>query len=589
MNSQYLEVLKQSIEFDIEPPDIDTVLDSEYYLKGFFPLIYPFWRKKLRELFPNNITTKSTYVLLTGSIGGGKSTISQVIVLYDLIKMACVHDFAGFNQMMLQNGASCKVMNVYKFKAQDFVNTLNDAVFGGKVPFFQRELERGNKFLTNLRIEAAGPREDQLVSADVPIFWLSEMNKLKPEKALALINSADSRLSGRFPNSEDIFTHLIIDSSTTDAGDSTDIWRNTDPKADKAFIVQINAWNVREGLGTYFNYGSFEVYLGDSQRNPFIVPKDFPLSERIKLDQDRFLVCPNELREEAERDIFLFIQEKCGISISNSSKFFTNLKKLASAFTIPKEYDDILVLDFFDPSDTLMNKVRNDVAKLPTDRKLYIRLDCGISHDLYGVSVGYADGLDDTNVDGIPTDRMKIKIPIVFGISRFGGQETNIGKVEDFIIQLSENYDIGHVWCDQYQSISTKQILIQHGIECDIKSSDRTDSNYVTAKNYIYSGLVEIAENNLAYKEMSELERISPTKIDRIRDGISHKDASDCIIHLIGEMVNLGPEEVMASPETQINEMLIDTYDYMNEYRKASQARQYAKSYGNSSRYSDYL
>lgn len=68
-NNKYLEVLKQSIEFDQEPPTIDEVLDSPYYLRDFFPLIYPFWRKELRKLFPNNITSKSTYVLFTGSIG----------------------------------------------------------------------------------------------------------------------------------------------------------------------------------------------------------------------------------------------------------------------------------------------------------------------------------------------------------------------------------------------------------------------------------------------------------------------------------------------------------------------------------------
>lgn len=483
---------------------------------------------------------------------------------------------------MMQNGTALKCMNVFKWKADDFANTIRDAVFGDKIPFFQRQIDSGNEFLKNLRIESCGPREDQLVSADVPIFWLSEMNKVKPDKAISLINSADSRLTSRFINSENIFTHLIIDSSTTDSNDSTETWIKTDPKADRAFVVRVNAWNTREGLGTYFNYGSFEVYLGDSQRNPFIVSKDFPIQERVKLDPDRFMICPNELKEEAERDIILFIQEKCGISISSSFKFFGNLKLLAEAFCLPKEYDDILIVDFFDPSDTIMKKVRSDIERLPLDRKLYIRLDCGISHDLYGVSVGYAEGIEHVNIDGIPTDRMKIKIPIVFALSRYANQETPISKVEDFVLQLSDNYDIGCVWLDQYQSIGTKQLFLQHGLNSEIKSSDRTDSNYVTAKNYIYSQLVEIADNNLAYKEMSELERVSPTKIDRVRDGISHKDASDVIIHLIGEMVNLGPEECLASPEEKVNNEIIDAYQQLATYRSqkySSVSRGYISDY----------
>lgn len=67
--SKYLDILKYSIEFDTDPPSIDEALDSDYYLKGLFPFVYPFWRNKLKELYPNNITTSSTYVLFTGSIG----------------------------------------------------------------------------------------------------------------------------------------------------------------------------------------------------------------------------------------------------------------------------------------------------------------------------------------------------------------------------------------------------------------------------------------------------------------------------------------------------------------------------------------
>ena len=92
----------------------------------------------------------------------------------------------------------------------------------------------------------------------------------------------------------------------------------------------------------------------------------------------------------------------------------------------------------------------------------------------------------------------------------------------------------------------------------------------------------EIADNNLAYKEMSELERVSPTKIDRVRDGISHKDASDVIIHLIGEMVNLGPEECLASPEEKVNNEIIDAYQQLATYRSqkySSVSRGYTSDY----------
>ena len=359
--------------------------------------------------------------------------------MYQYCKCACTANLAKVNNISAQKGYYTKVINVHKHKAEKDAQVLIDAVFGGRVPFFQRKLEEGNEFLNNLHIEA-GPPEDKFIrSDDVCHFWISEVTAMKPDKGLAIIRSCLSRLTARFIDTMDVFPILLIDSSTTSIESALDLFLRTDPRAPQFFRIHVNAWNTVQGLHRFFNYGSFEMYAGDSQHNPFIIPDNYPLSERAKLDPDRFVTCPNELREEAEGDPILFVQEKCGLSTSSSAKFFTDLKRLGQAFCLDKHYDDVMILDFFDPTDTLMNKVREDVAKLPVERKLYVRLDCGISHDLFGVAVGYADGIDNSVIDGIVTDRMKIKIPLAFALSRYSGQETSISKIEDFIIQLSDN------------------------------------------------------------------------------------------------------------------------------------------------------
>lgn len=497
---------------------------------------------------------------------GGKSTFAEIALLYSFCKIACLSNFAKINHINAQKGYFVKVVNAMKYKSEKDAAVLNDAVFGGRVPFFQRKLEEGNEFLTRLHIEPCPPEDRSIRSDDVCFFWISELTAMKPDKGLSVLSSCLSRLTSRFIETEGVFPLFIIDSSVTSNDSALDLFEKTDPRSKNFWKIHVNAWNTLSGLNRYFNMGSFEMYCGDSSHNPFIVPKDYPVTERAKLDPDRFVICPNELREEAEGNPILFVQEKCGISTSSSSKFFTDLKRLGEAFCISKEYDDIVLLDFFDPSDTLMNKVRSDVAKLPTDRKLYIRLDCGLSHDLFGIAIAYADG---TKVSGFDDDtpRLDIKIPIVIGISRYAGTETPLNKIEDFIIQLADNYDVAKVWSDQYQSSEIRQILIQNGIEAELKASDRSDSNYIIAKNYIYSGLVEIADNNLAYKEMSELERVSPTKIDRVRDGVSHKDCADCIIGVIGEMVNLGVDEVLAPSERHVNDDVLDAYQQLSNYR----------------------
>ena len=577
-----LQILKRVIGFKMEPPTIDEFLDSDYYLGSLGLMVYPFWRKKLRELFPNNITSTSTYVCLYGCIGGGKSFFSQLVLLYDVVKVACCEDFFKFNDITLTKGIYIKCSNTWKNKAQDAVNFLNDVVFGGKVPFFENELRKGNKFLTNLKFKAVGTRESDLRSDDVLCFWLSELTAMKTAVGQNLISSSDSRLTSRFISSERLFTHIILDSSTTGVDSALDLFLRNDPKAEKAFKVHVNSWNTTEGLGKYFNFGSFEVYAGDSQRNPFIIPKNFSEHERSQLDKDRIIVCPNELIEEAKRNIVLFLQEKAGISTNTSSKFFLDRQKVEQAFCLSKSYDDSLALRFFDPLDTLMSKLKDTVSTLPQDRKLYIRIDCGVANDLFGICVAYGDGVKRVNVDGIPTERLRIKIPIALGISRYEGEETNISKVEDFILQLNQDYEVALVLTDQYQSTSLRQTMKQNGIKAELASVDRDDNAYVITKNYIYQDLVEIADNRIALKEMLELERVGPKKVDHPAKELGgSKDIADSISGVIARMVELGPEEVLAPPAGRALQDLENTYSQLNSYR--------SNQFSTYSTYSDYL
>ena len=63
-----------------------------------------------------------------------------------------------------------------------------------------------------------------------------------------MISSSDSRLTSRFIASERLFTHIILDSSTTGVDSALDLFLRNDPKAEKAFKVHVNSWNTTEGI-----------------------------------------------------------------------------------------------------------------------------------------------------------------------------------------------------------------------------------------------------------------------------------------------------------------------------------------------------
>ena len=100
--SSILEDLKYS-DYEEIPVDIMTFISDEKYLgRGLYIIdpftgerkctVFPYWIEKLKEIFPDNITTRYNTVILTGSIGLGKSFIAVVCQLYLLYRMLCLKD-----------------------------------------------------------------------------------------------------------------------------------------------------------------------------------------------------------------------------------------------------------------------------------------------------------------------------------------------------------------------------------------------------------------------------------------------------------------------------------------------------------------
>lgn len=96
-NSKYLNELRYK-DFDEVPVDITTFIHERKYLgnalydaDGRFT-IFPYWENKLKEIFPDNITTAYNTIIFTGAIGLGKSTIAVICLLYLLYRLLCLKD-----------------------------------------------------------------------------------------------------------------------------------------------------------------------------------------------------------------------------------------------------------------------------------------------------------------------------------------------------------------------------------------------------------------------------------------------------------------------------------------------------------------
>lgn len=80
------------------PVDIETFLfDPRYLGNGLVDAegrrtVFPYWVEKLKEVFPNNLDTAYNTIILTGSIGIGKSFFAVLVELYLMYRMLCLKD-----------------------------------------------------------------------------------------------------------------------------------------------------------------------------------------------------------------------------------------------------------------------------------------------------------------------------------------------------------------------------------------------------------------------------------------------------------------------------------------------------------------
>ena len=90
-------------DFDEIPVDIMTFISDERYLgRGLYLVddatgerkctVFPYWIETLKDIFPDNLTTKYNTIILSGSIGLGKSFVAVIIQLYLLYRMMCLKD-----------------------------------------------------------------------------------------------------------------------------------------------------------------------------------------------------------------------------------------------------------------------------------------------------------------------------------------------------------------------------------------------------------------------------------------------------------------------------------------------------------------
>lgn len=546
-NEKILQVTAKLLGYKRMPADIRTFVTDPYYLGlkiGVKGGLFTRWMEILEDVFPTPIHTRYPYLVFSGAIGIGKSFVSLIIAKYMLHRLDCLDD-------MYASLGIAKNKEVYF----DFVHTNTTNAYNTFLYPMRPENQTSpyfNNLYSNHPIKwiIDGEQSNNTIGKDVIFYCFSEANFAKNKEKMRLkINDGFTRLKSRFASVLPYWGMIIIDTSARDDTSLADDFIQNNYLGSQVKVVRDSQWEFKKCIpGQYFNHGSFWVYAGDAVNVPFIITdRDKQITDRM--DPDRIIEVPNEVKSDFQTDIIKALQDLAGISTRSTNKYLEDPTNFMKCIKFPALNKDVIQVEFNDIGDKILNHLQDAIFRIPRDRTIFIHLDLGITSDYTGMAVGYFDRW--VEYDGKEVKQPVFTIPVAVAISRYKGQQTSILHIYNFIMDLRKmGYQIGYVTFDTYQSRQLEQDLERENIPVKFQSVDKTDTAHNYFKNMVSRLLVELPENQRMINEFLELER-SGHKYDHPKvsmyGGPGHKDISDAVVGVVHSIYTNLEEAVLGS------------------------------------------
>lgn len=493
---------KLVLKADRRITDIDTFIKDDYFLGQITQGgagIYDYWKDIFREMYPSPVINRYPYVSSGGGVGIGKSTCSRICALYTEHKLDClINPWYTFGLVpgkpitMMFSHMSIEVVE------REFISWFKENK--SKSPYFQKMYHNHN-----IAYISSGLRDQNSLGSDLIFSVLSEVNFVpKPEVAINKINTAVVRFKSRFQKWRNFVGQIIVDSSASPVSEYNpqSIFESERP-ASELITLKASHWEVKPK--DYLESGgkTFDVYLGDSKRPPYIVPEGGRIGKNE--DPSRIMKVPIQLRTDFESDLRKAISDLGGKNISSGNLFFDgNITHLQECCKTPNLIPDTIRVDFYDKSQDLYTQMEPMISKIPLGTFLHCHLDLGLVTDHTGFSIVYFDHW--ITSDGVTKEPYYI-CPLTVSIDRIKGQQTSLWHIYQFLLRLSKEYQIC-VSADQFQSKQILQDLEREGVQTRYISVDKTDTAAIYCKNIINREQISIPNNQRLLRECSDLKVI---------------------------------------------------------------------------------
>jgi hypothetical protein len=563
--STLLEDLKYS-DFEEIPVDIMTFISDEKYLgRGLYSVdeftgerkctVFPYWIEKLQEIFPDNLTTRYNTLILTGSIGLGKSFIAVICQLYLLYRMLCLKDPYTYYGLQPIDKITFSMLNVTLEAAQGVGWDKMQQLLQSSDWF----MERGNMNASRTNPQWMPPKGIELVFgssnrhvvgralfsnfSDEVNFGVGNNVEKQKAKLKKMISQIDARMISRFGKGTYLPTINIIASSkdSEQAFMESYIEMKRQNESKTTLIVDEPQWVVRNDKGSPNDPGSFYVAVGNKFLAHELLPVDIT-EEEVQVYREKgyyMLKVPPIYREAFEDNIDLALTDNAGISTSSTTKYISGVRlNQIKTDTYKNPFTKDIIEVGNSPDDVYQYSNFFDMSRInPRDlvRPLFIHLDMSLSGDKTGIAGIWITGKRPQKVGEDPSKELEFKLAFSVSVEAPKGFQVSFEKNRNFIRWLRDRgFAIKGISSDTYQSAQIQQQLKGDGFKTKILSVDRVDNStrtclpYAFFKSAIYERHLQMYKDcNLLTEEIVSLERLSDGHIDHPPK--FSKDQSDAV------------------------------------------------------------
>ncbi|MBO7615019.1 MAG: hypothetical protein J6T15_04925 [Bacilli bacterium] len=589
-----------------EVVNIETWLSEEFYSGPSAKQIYPYWKQAIIDVF--NSPTRINEVIISGSIGTGKSTIACYMMIYRLYELSCYFPPQALYNLM----SNTKILFAYFNITKDLAGQVGFAQMRDiidTIPYFQNIFKRNEKKNSQLEWEQShiymkpASSSNDVIGMNLISFFIDEANFFKGDglqstgssindaqsRAQELYNSVRTRGKSRFVvNNEDFTFNILVSSSMYESSfTATRIREGQGDPHTKVFEPRI--WEVKN-TNTY-SKERFIVFSGNELIDPMIcetvsdvnyIRTYYKLNEVVAktpkeaiadiTDYDikkRFIEVPMNFYTDFKANIIRSLQDIAGVPVSAMGKLFSNREAYAKAITeelSPFIQDEIVIST--NANTTIQDFFRPEYRPKDIEKKRFLHIDQSISGDSTGVAQCYIDEIVYDNY-GIPSPRIKIDWMIRINPPRLPYQ-IDLAKVRSVIQWEEQNFGIsfGLISYDTFQSYEAVQDLEKSGYPVKFRSVDRTDKEYLDLCDLYYQGRIQHYRNGIYEFELFNLNWFrAKNKVDHDKD--KHKDLSDAVCGSVANALEYPAIEEIQR-ERDINIFLEDrNYDNINNsYKK---------------------